>query len=329
MSTQIWGTTFATETMGAPHLRPPANDQWWQNVLGIPALPGVDSGFQLQVGAAYNPNLYVSNAMIPSVPGSSGPVMFQSVLAPNDPGDLFGDVRSNWFFDQDFETHGDEWIQTARIQMQDTAANLLAAMTPTGGFTFNFRQLWEVKIGPIGVPPTLRFGFGIEWRSSFGPVGSQSRMRWVAAGGTEPLGEQLFAANVVSPAVIGGAWFDMEIYARFHQTNGQFTVKINGATIFDFAGVQTLPTGLALSAAESRWKLASLYTAVDRMPMPHFQYVDSIQLAVPDVGTPVGAATSGSRKLASVVRARRVRGTSRGRPRASTANLGWQRSPAP
>jgi len=299
---QIWENTFASPvTVTAPFVE---FGQWWQDVLNGQAVPGVDSGFQLQIlSGTPNPTAYVENFTAQTGPDGAGPCLFQFVHgSPVDPDNQ---ARSNWFFDQDLETHGAEWTQQSRIYMQP---DLATVMVPTGGFTFQFRQLFEVKLGPVGQDPTFRFNFGLEQH-----VGTTG-LTWGAT--VEWMSPQQTLWHVLSSgqSIPAGQWFDMEIAVKFDQTNGIFIPKINGVPVVGTWNGRTAP--LPLPQCETRWKLAVLYTAVDRMNGSQWQAVDFLRLLVPSVES---RATSRGRRLAGTASGAVLSSRSRGRPLTGTS----------
>ena len=258
---KLWECDFTNEILEAPYV---ANGQWWQKVTSAAQLPGDDLMFQMQVSdAATDPTAYEQQHIIPG-PGGVDTTLFQLVLG-DEPGAPIGQARSNWTFRPNIQAYGRRWVQRSRIYLQP---DLLEAMHGTGGFPWNFRQLWECKVGEYGKDPIFRMNFSVVWT----PAG----LRWSAATNYAPFSEHHPEDwTEEHGGVVVGQWFDMEIDVEFKRTNGRFTVKINDHQIANFRGKTTpIPSG----NIAGKWKLAVLYTANDRIARPHWQYVDKIEL---------------------------------------------------
>lgn len=264
---KIWGCDFDPPvSLTAPFLKPPFNDQWWQDVDNHQPLPGTDEGFQLQVQDSDDPNIYIRNTLLPSpVSGGVGYVLKQEMLDGN-PLDPAGPTRSNWFFELDVVTYGAEWTQKSRVWLQP---DLLAAMDTNGAFPFNFRQIWECKMGTFADPDTSRVGFGVVYHNP--------NIFWFSSIGLDPPAS---SDDFESSGVILGEWFEYEAYLKIDPVNGRFTTKINGVIHWDYIGQTCHPPVDANMRA--KWKIVSLYSGADRMTeVDHYQYVDKAEIFVP------------------------------------------------
>lgn len=256
---KLWETTFGPPvTLAPPYVD---SGQWWQKVHGAPQLPGEDMGFQLMVAPSSSPDQFVKHQIIPWPVG--GHSLHQLVVG-DDPAQP-GQVRSNWFFRPNIQAYDREWRQVSRVYLQP---DLLAAMS-THSFPFNFRQLWEFKIGEANKEPVFRMNCGVVWKRSQG-------LMWEMAVQAAPFSSpDTTVWNASKPGVVVGQWFEYEVYVLIHRTSGTFRVKFNGQKIGEYIGSTTpIPAG----NISGRWKLATLYTATDRISRPHWQAVDYIEL---------------------------------------------------
>lgn len=237
------------------------DSQQWQKVTGVPALPGEDKGFQLQVAPQSVASQYVQNH-IAQTAGHDGRItraLFQSVLG-TDPDFEFGQTRSNWFFVPNQEID-QEFYESFWVFFQPDLLSVMASSN------YNWRQIWECKMGPEGAPPNFRCNLGIIYRPSTGLV-------WQAATGhlTTPVPPDQWQA--VLPGVKFGEWQKIEVYLRQHPTDGLFVARVDGRLVAKYFGQTCVAEGDV-----SKWKLATLYTDTSKITRgPHWQYVDDIML---------------------------------------------------
>lgn len=250
------------------------SSQWWQDVIGIQPLPGLqytgsdpngDFGFQLQVDDTEpDPDIFIRQHLTNVLgPYNDRTRCLAQLVFAN--GSALDQSRSNWFF-APHPQYDDELYESWWMYIQP---NVLDILDPSGtAFPFyNFRQIWECKWGqPVG-NFDFRMNVSMIYQSSLGGFNWQVRSEDYVQPG---VGE--FEIN--SPGISEfGRWIFCEVWVKQHPTNGKIIVNVDNRTLCDLSGVKTIR---ALPAFH--WKLAVIYTAMDRLKGYHWQLVDDITL---------------------------------------------------